>query len=316
MEAESIAHLRTRALKSAIMRVHSTMLLVLLASAFPSMAQAQEAVCKSGYERSQISRVRGKLLEAQSLLQQCSSATCSPSARKRCAASLADVEARLPSVILSAEDRKGVDLVDVAVSIDGEDGPRKLDGRAHDIDPGEHTLVFKLADGQKLERRVLVREGARGVSVPVTFGVATAAAASQAAPASAAAPGSSGDAALLAMARRTRSAVSPQKFVGFGAIGVGVVGLAVGAIFGIKASGTMSGPQCDSATKTCDPGVVDDAKTATQISSIAFVGGAALVAGGVALVILAPKRDNYSARLSAAPTVGVNGGGLSLGGAW
>ena len=300
-----------------IIRRALTIALVLMASAVPSMAHAQDAAaCRDGYERSQVSRDAGKLLEARKLLQQCF-ASCSAVVQKECVDWLSDVEARLASVILSAKDGAGADLVDVAVSIDGKEGPRKLDGRALDVDPGEHTFVFELADGRKTEQRVLLREREKAKSVAVTIGAPHPAAASPAKPAS-----GRGDAARPAEQSPTSGGSSPLKLVGFIAAGVGVAGLAVGTIFGLKASSKLSAPQCDTSAKVCDPGVIGDAKSAATVSTIGFVAGGVLVAGGLTLVLLAPKggdsapTETKSARLSAAPLIGLTGGGLSLGGAW
>lgn len=280
--------------------------IVVIASAAPSMAHAQDAAaCKDGYDRSQVQRDGGKLLEARKLLQQCSSASCSAFIQKECVGWLADVEARLSSVVLSAKNGAGADLVDVAVSIDGKDGPSKLDGRALDIDPGEHTFVFQLADGKKAEQHVLVREREKGQSVAVIIG------APEVPPAKSAnseSPASDGG--------------SPLKVVGFIAAGVGIAGLGLGTIFGLKASSKLSAPQCDTSAKVCDPGVLGEAKSAATISTIGFVAGGVLLAGGVTLVLLAPKgtaggmSETKTTRLSATPVIGVNAGGLSLQGSW
>jgi hypothetical protein len=79
---------------------------------------------------------------------------------------------------------------------------------------------------------------------------------------------------------------------------------------------SMMSAKCDATAKVCDPGVIDDANGAATISTIGFVAGGVLVAGGLTMVLLAPKRESNGARITAAPTVGMNGGGLSLGGAW
>lgn len=287
-------------------------IVAVMAVATPSIAGAHGAECKEGYDRSAVSRDGGRLVEAKKLLEQCSSASCAASVHKECARRLAEVEARVASVILSAENVTGVDLVDVAVSIDGKEGPRKLDGRAYDVDPGAHTFVFQAADGKKAEVRVVLREGEKNKSVAVTIGAATPSSAAAAAREST--PDHS-DAALAAAQPRSRRGPSPLKLVGFVAAGAGVAGLAVGTIFGLVASSTLSEPRCDTSAKVCDPGVIGDAKTAATVSTIGFIAGGALIAGGVTLVLVASKRDNI-ARLRATPTVGLNGGGLSLGGAW
>ena len=290
--------------------------LVLVASATPSIAHAQDAAaCKNGYDRSQVARDAGKLVDAQKLLRQCSNASCSAFVQKECVGWLEDVEARLASVILSAKDRAGVDLVDVTVSVDGKDGPRKLDGRALDIDPGEHTFVFQLADGSRAEQRIFVREREKAKSVAVTLGSLPPVAALPAKPAST-------TTAPEEVPPASGGGRSSLKLVGFIAAGAGVAGLAVGTIFGLKASSKLSAPQCDTSSKMCDRGVISDARSAATVSTIGFIAGGVLVASGVMLVLLAPKGggsagiETKSAHLSATPMIGMNVGGLSLRGAW
>jgi hypothetical protein len=283
----------------------------LMGSVAPSVAHAQPAtVCKDGHNRAKVARDGGRLLEARKLLQQCSSTSCSASLQKECVGAVAEVEERLASVILSAENLAGVDLVDVAVSIDGKEGPRRLDGGAHDVDPGDHTFVFQLADGRKAERRISFRVGEKNKSVAVTIGAPAAPAVFAAEPDS-----TPSDAALAAAQPHSRDGSSSLKLAGFIAAGTGLAGLTVGTIFGLMASSTLSAPRCDTSAKVCDPGVIGDAKTVATASTIGFVAGSLLVAAGVTLVLLAPTRDNR-ARLGAAPAIGLNGGGLALHGSW
>jgi hypothetical protein len=276
---------------------------LVVASSLPSLASAQDATqCKDGYDRSQVSRDAGKLLDARKLLRQCSSASCSAFMQRECTGWLADVEARVPSVILSAKDGDGADLVDVAVTIDGKEGTRKLDGRALDIDPGEHTFAFTLASGTKTEQHVLVHEREKGKSVAVVIGARTVAA-------NAGDPGG------------RPQGTSPLRLGGWVMVGAGVAGLAVGTVFGLVASSKLSAPQCDESTKQCDPGVVSSANSAATVSTVGFVAGGALVAGGLALVLLAPRSTRPSAaasgmRVGIAPAGGPSSAGLSVSGAW
>jgi hypothetical protein len=308
-------HPCTVVLSTSALRIGSKVALVAMLSVVPSIAHARDAAaCNDSHDRALVAGDAGRLVEARRLLEQCSAESCSASLREACVGRLAGVEARVASVILSAEDRTGADLVDVAVAMDGREGPRKLDGRAHDVDPGEHTFVFRLANGRKAERRVVFREGEKGKSVPVTFGATTPPVASPEEPAE---PASTqlDDAELRALVPRWPGGPSPLRVVGFGAAGVGIAGLAIGAIFGAMASTSLLKPHCDS-TKACDPGVVGGARSAATVSTIGFVAGGLLLASGVTLVLLTPKRESYGARLSAAPAVGLNSGGLSLEGAW
>lgn len=88
-----------------------------------------------------------------------------------------------------------------------------------------------------------------------------------------------------------------QKPVGIVAMGVGGVGLIVGSIFGAMALGANSdandGP-CNADTNECNAeglGLRDDAVGSATVSTIAFVAGGLLAAGGVVLFVTAPDGD-------------------------
>jgi hypothetical protein len=108
-----------------------------------------------------------------------------------------------------------------------------------------------------------------------------------------------------------------QRPVGLVVASVGVVGLGVGSFFGLEARSTYDKPfnngDCNKSSKQCDAtgqGQVHDANTQATISTIFFVAGAALAAGGVVLILTAPTRTG----LVVVPTTYASGGGLSASG--
>lgn len=110
------------------------------------------------------------------------------------------------------------------------------------------------------------------------------------------------------------SSPSPLKTVGLIVGGVGVAGLVVGSIFGAEAlskNSSANSGHCGSSfggTNQCDStgvGLRNDAVSAGNVSTIAFIAGGVLAAGGVTLWLVAP-----SGHVQAAPAVGSNGGGF------
>ena len=113
---------------------------------------------------------------------------------------------------------------------------------------------------------------------------------------------------------------STQRIIGLTVAGAGVVGIAIGAVFGIVAmnkENSALGSDC-TADRYCNQEGLQlghDAHSAATASTIAFAAGAVAVAGGLTLYFLAPKNP-------AAPAVGLRAsslpGGASLGlvGAW
>jgi hypothetical protein len=109
--------------------------------------------------------------------------------------------------------------------------------------------------------------------------------------------------------------------VGLGLGGAGVVGLAVGAVFGVNAISSWSSSKSECSTSSCpNHGQAvtdhDSAASAATVSTIAVVGGLALAAGGLALYLTAPSaRENaptQSRALRLVPSAGATGGGLEL----
>lgn len=111
-----------------------------------------------------------------------------------------------------------------------------------------------------------------------------------------------------------------QKPTGLVVLGLGVVGLGVGTVFGLSArskynSAFEGGGGCDRATKQCDaPGQasIDDARSKATLSTILFAAGGALTVAGAIIFITAPS--SRSRALTVAPTGYAGGGGLSLSG--
>ncbi len=111
-----------------------------------------------------------------------------------------------------------------------------------------------------------------------------------------------------------------QRIVGIAVAGVGVVGVAVGSIFGLVAIGKKgdTSSNCNSDLSRCNSAGVDamsSARSSATISTVGFIAGGALLAGGIVLYVTAPKPNEEK-------TVGFrispNGSGatLSFGGAW
>lgn len=120
------------------------------------------------------------------------------------------------------------------------------------------------------------------------------------------------------VANRTEpSSGSAQRVAGFAVGGVGLAGLAVGGIFGLLSNHTYGSAtsSCITPPTNCTSQGIGEGATAyaqATVSTTAFIAGGALVAGGLALVLTAPK----SGHVQAAPTIDATGAGLSIRGAW
>jgi hypothetical protein len=116
---------------------------------------------------------------------------------------------------------------------------------------------------------------------------------------------------------------STQRTVGFITGGVGLAGLVLGTAFGIlavadhnTANGVCPSAKCTTANS---PGFSDwqDAVTAGNVSTVAFVAGGVALAAGVTLFLIAPKEaGREAASLAIRPGVAPGAGSLLLLGTW
>ena len=99
--------------------------------------------------------------------------------------------------------------------------------------------------------------------------------------------------------------------------GVGVVGLVVGSVFGLKSMSSHDESEAHCSGNVCDAAGVaasDDARSAGNVSTVAFiVGGVGLAAGAVLWFTLPSGSDASSAALANGRLrVGLSPGGLEL----
>ncbi len=139
----------------------------------PSLARAggDDAIdaCVTATHVGQEQQRAGKLRAARATFVKCDEATCPLEVRSVCERLLDAAEASQPSIVLSARDESGRDLVDVAVSIDGTPVESALGGKAMDVDPGPHDIRFAARDGRVEAFRLIAHEGEKNRAVQVTF---------------------------------------------------------------------------------------------------------------------------------------------------
>ena len=113
---------------------------------------------------------------------------------------------------------------------------------------------------------------------------------------------------------------SPLKTVGLVTGAVGVVGLGAGAVFGFIAKSkndqALQPQNCRTPT-LCTPAglsLTDDAKRAATLSTVSFIAGGVLVAGGLTLWLTAPSPERTGVRVT--PVVAASYGGVGIDGAF
>ena len=281
---------------------------LLLCAASPARAD-DKAACVDAASRGQTLRDAHKLVEAREQFRVCAQRQCPAVVQKDCATWLDTVERSLATVVVTAKNAAGADLVDVTVKVDGQPLVNKLNGDAVPVNPGQHTFHFELADGTQLDQPVVVKEGEQNQSVAVVLKRPGESSAPPAAGVGASAAAGSTD-------HGVQSGGVPWKTVGWVVGGLGVVGLGVGTAFGVIAIGDKNSANCTS-DNFCQSGPLHSARDAALIADIGIIAGGVFVAGGLALVLFSPSQGHEAARaVRVQPMVGANTRGLSVGGSW
>jgi hypothetical protein len=148
----------------------------LFTSSLAHAATKQE--CVDASDRGQAARTRGALLAAKDAFIACADSACPPIVRTACAGWLDEVERATPSIVVQATGSDHAcdggsaarrDLVDVRVSLDGAPWLAHLEGRALAVDPGRHVLRLEAGGYTTTDKALVVPEGAKSLSVPVSL---------------------------------------------------------------------------------------------------------------------------------------------------
>lgn len=289
------------------------------ATAAPSPAAEApitKAQCIETNTRGQNLRREGKLAAAREAFRSCAVPACPGLVSSDCTTRLNEIEEVQPTVVFDAKDGEGHDLSAVQVTVDGAPLADKLDGTALPLEPGEHEIVFRTADQPPVAKKIVVREGEKQRHESVVLGAASA----LSAPASAAPPAGDAEASTP-----EKGKTIPLRLIGVVAGGVGVAGIAVGSVFGLMAASGISQQKTDCASPTScarySAALSDHSRWTTDatVSTVSFIAGGVLLAGGVVLFLLGRRPAEPSADATAlviAPTFGPGVGGLTLRGAF
>jgi hypothetical protein len=198
----------------------------------------------------------------------------------------------------------------VVISVTGATGPKvTLDdqpfsnaalGVKRAANPGTH-VVRASAEGYKpAEARVTVTEGGTAtanLTLENDPNAAAAAATGPAAPVTGPAAPAGG---VSAPPAESEGGGSSVKTIGIVLMGVGAAGLAAGAITGIMAMGKHSSLSDECPDGKCaedKQSDIDGYKTLGTVSTVGFIAGGVLAAGGAVLFFTAPKEGSRSASL-------------------
>jgi hypothetical protein len=222
-------------------------------------------------------------------------ATVQRQAQTDAATELAALTPRLAGVIVQVE---GAQQADLMVLVDGMSMASELLGERRPLDPGKH-VIEATQGGKHASAEVQLKEGEAKTVVlrftgPPVSAVATPAE-SAPSPALAAQPNQDSAAA-------SSKTLGTQRLLALAVGGVGIAGVAVGTVFGLKAKSKHddSDHYCNGNACTDQRGVDlnNEAKSAGTISTIGFLIGGVGLAGGTALWVTGRPRDPKKTELS------------------
>lgn len=239
-------------------------------------------VCLEAYDKSQTLRQEDKLVGAREQLLVCARNVCPEILRRDCTQWLSEVDESMPTVVLSVKDRRGQDLVDVRVTVDGEALVAQIDGKAVAVDPGVRVFRFDAPGEEPVEKRIVIHAAAKNRAISIQFVADEEDTTSPREPSS----------------LEQSGGPSPAAYV-FG--GIGLVGLGAFAYFGTQFDGKLD--DMDSCKPNCAQADADDA---SKTRTMAFVSaGVGVVSLGVAtyLFLSGPSDAKVGAEVAKVPHV-------------
>ncbi len=243
--------------------------------------ESGKAQCLSAYESGQRARKAGQLQAAKASFGFCGSTACPRVMHADCGRWLAEVEVEIPTAVFRVASA-GVELDGASIAIDGGP-PRELDGRAVELDPGEHSLVFTHEGYQTLEQSFRFSVGDKLVQRRVELMPST-----STSDTAAKAPGSA------TIPEPASSSTLVPTWLG---AGVGTLGIAGLVYFGANARKDESA--LDACSPSCSKERVAEVRREYLLANVSLGVGAAGFLTAAAWLLFRPRAaDQEHARLS------------------
>jgi hypothetical protein len=219
----------------------------------------------------------------------------------------ADLEQRLSRLTIKIDNPPS----GLAIKINGKDLSVAAIGSPIPVDPGNLSITVTAPGKKPWSQMVPIEAGPASKELPI--------------------PGLTAEAPALKRDTTSKQPPPPppppvdpaqgtrQRIAGVALAGVGLVGIGVGSYFGLDAlkKGAEAHRLCPNAQMCGDPKAQEISRSGEQpalISTLAFIAGGTLVAGGAVLFLTAPSRKPARAALQVAPLISPQGFVLSLGG--
>jgi hypothetical protein len=227
-----------------------------------------KSACIDAYKSSQELSRAGSLTQARSAALVCAREPCPAVLRKDCGEWVADVEQRLPTLLVVVRDENGRDVAAARVLVDGVEVAKTLDGRPIEVDPGERKLEVIVAGKPPFKQSIVAREREKGREVAFAFPPA------KTAPPPVTQP-------PVGPPRPETPAERPLPWSFWAAAGASGVGLAGFGILGV--SGLVLRGDLDECKPSCSQERIDHGKTSFLVADVFL--GVAVIGAGIATYI-------------------------------
>ena len=224
--------------------------------------------CLSGHEQSQELKLEGKLLQSRKALLICAEEQCPSLVRADCLHWLNELESAIPTIVVVAESDRG-DEIDVRVVIDGQLATSQLDGKAIELDPGSHQIVFERNGSQPQEMRLILGQGEKNRIIRLDFRTKPAML-----PASVPA--------LTLAPLQPPKGSRPVPVLTYAFAGLSVVAIASATYFGVRANSARN-DAINSCEPLCPSSIVHDVKRKALYSDLSS--GIAVLSAGTAVLL-------------------------------
>lgn len=267
----------------------------------PAFAQdaATKAACGSSYVEGQRFLREGSLKKARDKLLVCARDPCPAAFQPECVQWLNDVDRRMPSVLFEARTPDGNDVSDASVSMDGAPLSGRIDVRAVEIEPGEHTFRFERPGSAPVEKTIVLREGEKSRRLAVVLEAASGR--PPAVPSISTSPGAASQ------------SETPSRPVGWPVWVAGGVGVAALVSFtGFAIAGLVQHETLDACKGSCSPADVSSDRTKLELADVSLGVSVAALATATVLLLTRPTLSRTAAAFRTVdPMVGPRGAGAS-----
>jgi hypothetical protein len=223
---------------------------------------------------------------------------------------LAQLEPQLPYVAVKVKNPSGT----VQVTMDGATVPPLLLGLMRPVDPGQHH--FQATNGE-LSSDTVTLDSQAGSKQTVELELKAAAAATPVAAPAAPAPTAGAATPAAGDTSTSKGGTNGLRVASYGAFGLGVVGLAAGTVFLLKAGSTQSESDDLCPTAPCDPAKKDqisskdkDAASQRTLGAVGLGVGGAAIAAGVVLFVLSSGHEEAASTARVTPFIGYRTAGV------